>query len=102
MALDAPDLGTAAKTALVPFGVVAGAAGGGYLAWSAYWGIPAAWRWWRGLFYRIGCILIANPLTWVFLLVSFFVVPLYFGYLYGVFGGALYEYRKAKALAAIP
>jgi hypothetical protein len=71
----------------------------GYLVWSCYWGIPAIWRRWWGMFRRVGCFLIANPLTWLILIVALFEIPLFVGYMYGVFGGAVYEYRKCRRIA---
>jgi hypothetical protein len=71
----------------------------GYLIWSCYWGIPAIWRRWWGMFRRVGCFLIANPLTWLILIVVLFEIPLFVGYMYGVFGGAIYEYRKCRRIA---
>lgn len=79
----------------VPFGGLIA----GYLAWSCYWGIPAVWRGWWGMFRRTGCFLIMNPLSWLILLVCLFEIPLFVGYLYGVFGGAIYEYRKCQKVA---
>lgn len=70
-----------------------------YLLWSALWGIPAAWRWWRNLFRGFSFVVFSSPFGWLVLAVSFFVIPLYLGYLYGVFGGAVHEYIKARKLA---
>ena len=72
----------------------------GYLVWSCYWGIPAIWRRWWGMFRRIGCFLIINPVIWLILVVALFEIPLFIGYMYGVFGGAIYEYRKCRRIAA--
>lgn len=69
-----------------------------YMMWAGYWGIPATWTWWRGLFERMGCVIFANPFMWLVLLISFFVVPLYFGWIYGVFGGAFYQFNQCRRL----
>jgi hypothetical protein len=87
---------------LKPFAIPVVGAAGAYLAWAALWGIPAAWRWWKGLFDGVGAFILATPFGWLLLLVTFFTIPLYFGYLYGVFGGAIYEYRKTRKVAAAP
>ncbi len=70
-----------------------------YLVWAALWGIPAAWTWWKGLFEGFSALIFSSAFGWLVLAVSFFVVPLYLGYLYGVFGGAIYEYRKNRRIA---
>jgi hypothetical protein len=80
----------------VPFGSLLCA----YLVWSVYWGIPAIWTRWWGMLRGIGCFLIANPITWLIIAVSLFEIPLVVGYMYGVFGGAIYEYRKCRSIAA--
>lgn len=79
----------------VPFGSIFT----GYLLWSCYWGIPAIWNRWWGMFRRVGCFLIANPVTWLILIVALFEIPVFAGYLYGVFGGGVYEYRKCLRIA---
>lgn len=70
-----------------------------YLVWAALWGIPAAWNWWRGLFEGFSALILSSAFGWLILAVTFFVIPVYFGYLYGVFGGAIYEYRKNRRIA---
>jgi predicted nucleic acid-binding Zn ribbon protein len=91
---DAPSLGAA---------LILGPIGGvffGYLIWSVYWGIPAAWKWWRDLFRRVGFFVIfGSPLFLLMATVFFFYIPLIGGYLYGVFGGAFYEQAKCKRIA---
>jgi hypothetical protein len=71
-----------------------------YVLWAALWGIPAAWRWWKGLFAGTSALIVSSEFGWLLLAVSFFFIPIYFGYLYGVFGGAIYEYRKNLKIAA--
>jgi hypothetical protein len=71
-----------------------------YLIWASLWGIPAAWRWWKGLFEGTSAVIFASGFGWILLAVGFFVIPLEFGYMYGVFGGAIYEYRKARRIAS--
>jgi len=86
----------ALKTVAVPVASVAGV----YLIWAALWGIPAVWRWWRDLFRGFSVFFFSSPLGWFILAVSFFTIPLYIGYFYGVFGGAVYEYRKNRKVAS--
>lgn len=74
--------------------------GFGYGFWSFYWGIPPTWRWWRGLVSRIGCFLIANPLTWIVLIAFFFWFPVILGMYYGMLGGGIYQFRKHTRIAA--
>lgn len=90
-----PGVPSALRPLIVPLGGLAAI----YLVWAGLWGIPAAWAWWRGLFEKVGLVFLGNPFVLLVLVVSFFVVPLYFGYLYGVFGGAIYEYQKCRRLA---
>lgn len=71
-----------------------------YLIWASLWGIPAAWRWWKGLFRDTSAFIFTSGFGWVLLAVGFLVIPLEFGYAYGVFGGAVYEYRNTKRIAA--
>ena len=70
-----------------------------YLVWAALWGIPAVWKWWKGLFEGSSALIFSSAFGWLILAVGFFVIPLYFGYGYGVFGGAIYEYRKNRKIA---
>lgn len=70
-----------------------------YLVWAALWGILAAWNWWKGLFEGFSAFIFSSAFGWLILAVTFFVIPLYFGYLYGVFGGAINEYRKNRRIA---
>jgi hypothetical protein len=81
------------------FGVPLGSLFAGYVVWSCYWGIPAVWRGWWGMFRNVGCFLIANPLFWIFAIVALFEIPLFFGYMYGVMGGGIYEYWKCRRVA---
>lgn len=90
-----PGVPSALRPLIVPLGGVAGI----YLVWAALWGVPAAWTWWRGLFHKPGIVFLESPFVLLVLVVSFFVVPLSFGYLYGVFGGAIHEYRKCRIVA---
>jgi len=71
-----------------------------YLIWAALWGIPAAWKWWKGLFEGFSAVIFSSAFGWLILAVSFFVIPIELGYLYGVFGGAINEYRKSVRVAA--
>jgi hypothetical protein len=70
-----------------------------YLIWSCYWGIPPVWRGWWGMFRQIGCFLIASPIMWIFIVVAFFEIPVFVGYMYGVFGGGFWEYYKCRQIA---
>ncbi len=70
-----------------------------YLVWAALWGMTAAWKWWKGIFEGFSALIFSSALGWLVLAVSFFVVPVYLGYLYGVLGGAIYEYRKTRRIA---
>ena len=66
----------------------------GYIVWALYWGIPVAWRWWQDATayqraHPAGCT--QTAVRYLFTLV---VVPVV-GLLFGVFGGALYQWGKA-------
>lgn len=72
---------------------------GSYIAWALYWGVPPVWRGWCGLFRNMGCFIFTTPIGWLILLVAFFYIPLVGGYIYGVFGGAIYEFLKCRRLS---
>jgi hypothetical protein len=74
--------------------------GTGYVVWSFYWGMPAVWNWWRGIFKNVGCFLIANPFTWLIVLVFFFWVPFMAAIYYAPFGGGIYQFFKWRRIAA--
>ncbi len=87
---------TLAEFAMLPFmGPTAG-----YMVWAAYWGIPPVWRGWWNMFRGIGCFLIANPFTLLILMAMLFEIPLLAGFYYGLFGGGIYQYVKARRIAA--
>ncbi len=73
-----------------------------YVIWSCWWGVPPVVRRFKravdAFFERTGCILIANPLTWLILMMSFGVLALSFGVWLSVLGGGIYQYRKALRL----
>jgi len=100
--------------------VAAGALGGliyGYLFWSAWWGYPAVWRWWRGFIRKplqfitsrldfngammlvtiiVGICLLAPALAIVFL---YFYLLFLVGFAYSLFGGGIYQFFQAKKIA---
>jgi len=47
-----------------------------YASWSMYWGWKVVWPWWIEFWNRIGCFLIASPVTWVIVTCLFFYIPL--------------------------
>ena len=73
-----------------------------YSAWSMYWGIPAAWKWWRSVSERLGRPLLKNPFLRPFAGIVpiwlLFYIPIMLGVAYGFFGGAFYEYAKCRKL----
>ena len=70
-----------------------------YIIWSTYWGLKVVWPWWWNLVDRIGCFLIANPITLFLIMVSFFYIPLMIAQVYGVCGGGIYQYLKYRRIA---
>lgn len=104
-----------------PAALAAGAAIGafvyGYFGWSAAWGYPAVWRWWRNFARRIlnfmkqsvhfntivtvlvvllGVFLFAPLLAMVFLyFYSLFLV----GLAYSLFGGGVYQFVQTRKIA---
>lgn len=70
---------------------------GVYLGWALYWGVPPVWVAWCNFVRREGVWDFRGE--FVISLVFFFYVPLVGGYIYGVFGGALYEFLKHLRLA---
>lgn len=79
MIFDAKDISTIVKTGLSLFAI--------YFIWSTYWGWKVVWPWWKKFLGKIGCFLVANPLTWVIVIVLFFYIPFAGAYIYGIFGG---------------
>jgi hypothetical protein len=73
---------------------------GAYVAWALFWGVPPVWRGWCGLFRNVGCFIFTTPIGWLILLLAFFYIPLVGGYIYGMFGGAIYEFLKCRRVAA--
>ena len=73
----------------------------GYYAWAFYWGVPAVWAFVRGLFQRIGCFVILNPLTWLIVLMVFLGILMTVGIFYCLFGGGWFIYRKHLKAAAL-
>jgi hypothetical protein len=76
------------------FGGALGSAMVGYFAWSFYWGAPAVWRGVKGVFSRIGCFVVLNPVTWLILLIVVLMVMGFVGEYYCILGGGWYQYRK--------
>lgn len=70
-----------------------------YIAWSFYWGFPAIWRGLRSMFSKMGCFVVLNPITWLILLLVFFMVVGCFGEMYCIFGGGLSQYLKTRRVA---
>lgn len=70
-----------------------------YAIWSTYWGWKVVWPWWRELLGKIGCFLIANPMTWIIVIALFFYIPFIGAYMYGCLGGGIYQYLKYRRLA---
>ncbi|MGO9239699.1 MAG: hypothetical protein ACLQBJ_02725 [Bryobacteraceae bacterium] len=85
------------------FSVIVGGAIGsaiaGYAFWSFFWGFPAIWRGLRGMFARMGCFVILNPITGLIFLFLFFVVVGCFGEMYCIFGGGVSQYLRAARVA---
>jgi hypothetical protein len=69
-----------------------------YVGWCFSWSIPVVWRWCRQLVAGLGCGVYGGCAFWVLLLSVLIAIPFTVAYLYGIFGGAIYEYRKAKRL----
>lgn len=70
-----------------------------YVIWSTYWGWKVVFRWWKEFLGRLGCFLIANPVTWILLIVLFFYIPLIGASIYGCYGGGIYQYLKYRRIA---
>jgi hypothetical protein len=73
---------------------------GAYIAWALFWGVPPVWRGWCGLFRNVGCFIFTTPIGWLILLLLFLYIPFVGGCLYGVLGGAIYEFLKCRRVAA--
>jgi hypothetical protein len=81
VAKSGPASGSALETALVF----------SYVFWSLYWGVPAAWRWWRnGFGSRILRLLPAG----LFRMAVGFSLSVTGGYMYCVFGGGVYQFVR--------
>jgi hypothetical protein len=70
-----------------------------YATWSTYWGWKAVWPWWRELLSGIGCFLIADLVTWIYVIALFFEIPLIGALIYGCLGGGIYQYLKYRRIA---
>ncbi len=62
--------------------------------------LPLIWGWWWRLFRRVGFSCAGGCVFWTIAITTFFTVPLWIAIVYGVFGGGLYEYLKARRMAA--
>ena len=90
--------GGAGLVALGVFGLVLGVPVAAYAWWATYWGWLWTWRWWRQLTAGFGCF---GSLTFVLIMaVLFFYIPLVIASWYGILGGGIYQYRKAKRVLA--
>jgi hypothetical protein len=87
-----------------------------YLVWSAFWGFPKVWRWWRNFARKIfkfvtsrefqgavlvlaiilGLCLLGPALAAAFL---YFYSLFWFGLAYSIFGGGIYQFLKARKIA---
>lgn len=103
---------------VLAFGAVIGGLVWGYFGWSAAWGYPAVWRWWRNFARRVfnwmketvnlnavitalvvlfGLLFFAPVLAAVFLyFYSLFLV----GLAYSLFGGGIYQFISTRKVAA--
>lgn len=74
-----------------------------YAVWSTVWGVPVVVGWWRRMINEklggVGCAFVAGPMGWFILLFSIVLVGIHLGYLYGIFGGAIAQYRKNRRIA---
>ncbi len=69
-----------------------------YAIWATLWGWKVVWPGWRRLADRIGYFRVANPLTRIVLIMLFFYIPLLGAYVYGLFGGGIYQYLKYRRI----
>jgi hypothetical protein len=73
-----------------------------YSAWSLFWGVPAAVRWWMGLSERVARRL--GQGTRLLPTAPFFaalLLPVSLGAAYGFLGGAFYERWKCQRVVAV-
>jgi hypothetical protein len=66
-----------------------------YAFWSTYWGLKWLWPLAVGWQQRTGLVLFMGARQWIMLFLVMWEVAL----AYGMFGGAIYQYRKFKAIA---
>jgi len=71
-----------------------------YLFWGLFWGVQAVWRWWRSLATTGGWVFFATPVAIIITLVCFGYLVFFVAYMYGALGGGIYEYIRAKKIAA--
>ena len=84
----------------------------GYLGWSACWGLPAVWRWWRRITQpALQLISTRAQFNWLMILVilvllapaltlfsMYFYLPLIGGLAYGFLGGGIYQFLQARKI----
>lgn len=71
---------------------------GAYASWATYWGWLWTWRWWRRVTSGLGCF---GSFTFILIMiVLFFYIPFAIAFYYGVLGGGIYQYLKAKRVLA--
>jgi len=72
-----------------------------YAFWCLYLSIPLVWKaWWR-LLRRLMPVTSAGPTSWLTILLLFYI-PLIGGYIYGMFGGGVYQFIKNYRVAYKP
>jgi hypothetical protein len=65
----------------------------GYAIWAMYWSVPLVWK-------GVSSAIDSSPLVLIILLATCFIIPLFAAYIYGVFGGGIYEFLKNQKIAA--
>ena len=90
-------IGTLALALLV---TVAGGAAGAYVYWGFYWGWVAIWRWLRRLMGGSAPGSSLNGLAFLIFVIVFVWLLATIASWYGILGGGIYQYRKAKQIVA--
>lgn len=67
-----------------------------YSVWSFLWGLVTIWPWWMRFPDRLGLVILTTPFGWLMIVFSFLMFGLLISQTYGFFGGAIYQYIKAR------
>jgi len=80
--------------------IVVGGVGGAYIYWGFYWGWVTIWRWLRHAIGGNAPGSGLNGLAFIVFIILFLWILATVANFYGILGGGIYQYRKAKQIVA--